>query len=160
MAIRKEVKENYTWVMFALTPIGSLIQRSALRKAYVYPYLHWQIQIFEYMGDLLIQTLIFLRPAGFRFDLKRGSLSPTTATAMRTAKKAIALDWQNKNFAHFFAVVGEISIPHKLGFSEISSPQSLLPSNVQISNLMLINLFIIVFILLVIHCVWQNNKIK
>ena len=27
---------------------------------------------------------------------------------------------------------GEISIPHKLGFSEISLPQSLLPSNVQI----------------------------
>ena len=44
------------------------------------------------------------------------------------------------------------------GFSEISPPQSLLPSNVQILNLMLINLFIIVFILLVIHCVWQNNK--
>ena len=54
---------------------------------------------------------------------------------------------------------GEISIPHKLGFSEISPPQSL-PSNVQILNLMLINLFIIVFILLVIHCVWHNNKIK
>ena len=31
-------------------------------------------------------------------------------------------------------------------------------SNVQISNLKLINLFIIVFILLVIYCVWQNNK--
>ena len=56
--------------------------------------------------------------------------------------------------------VGEISIPHKLGFSEISPPQSLLPSNVQIFNLMLINLLIIVFILLLIHCVWQNNKIK
>ena len=55
---------------------------------------------------------------------------------------------------------GEISIPHKLGFSEISPPQSLLPSNAQILNLMLVNLFIIVFILLVIHCVWQNNKIK
>ena len=55
---------------------------------------------------------------------------------------------------------GEISIPHKLGFSEISPPQSLFPSNVQILNLMLINLFIIVFILLVIHCVWHNNKIK
>ena len=27
-------------------------------------------------------------------------------------------------------------------------------------NLMLINLFIIAFILLVIYCVWQNNKIK
>ena len=53
---------------------------------------------------------------------------------------------------------GEISIPHKLGFSEISLPQSLLPSNVQILYLMLINLFIIVFILLVIHFVWQNNK--
>ena len=25
---------------------------------------------------------------------------------------------------------------------------------------MLVNLFIIVFILLVIHCVWQNNKIN
>ena len=49
---------------------------------------------------------------------------------------------------------------HKLGFSEISPPQSLLPSNVQILNSMLINLFIIVFILLVIHCVWQNNKIN
>ena len=56
---------------------------------------------------------------------------------------------------------GEISIPHKLGFSEISPPQSLLPSNAQILNLMLVNLFIIVFILLVIHCVWQkNNKIN
>ena len=55
---------------------------------------------------------------------------------------------------------GEISIPHKLGFSEISPPQSLLPSNAQILNLMLVNLFIIVFILLVTHCVWQNNKIK
>ena len=55
---------------------------------------------------------------------------------------------------------GKISIPHKLGFSEISPPQSLLPSNVQILNLMLINLFIIVFILLVIHCVWQINKIN
>ena len=53
---------------------------------------------------------------------------------------------------------GEISIPHKLGFSEISLPRSLLPSNVQILHLMLINLFIIVFILLVIHFVWQNNK--
>ena len=52
--------------------------------------------------------------------------------------------------------MGEIFIPHKLGFSEISPPQSLLPSNVQILNLMLINLFIIVFILLVIHCVWQK----
>ena len=41
----------------------------------------------------------------------------------------------------------------KLGFSEISPPQSLLPSNVQILNLMLINLFIIAFIFLVIHCV-------
>ena len=41
---------------------------------------------------------------------------------------------------------------------EISPPQSLLPSNAQILNLMLVNLFIIVFILLVIHCVWQNNK--
>ena len=56
------------------------------------------------------------------------------------------------------APLGEISIPHKLGFSEISPPQSLLPSNVQILNLMLINLFIIAFILLVIHCVWQNNN--
>ena len=27
-------------------------------------------------------------------------------------------------------------------------------------NSMLINLFIIIFILLVIHCVWQNNKNK
>ena len=49
---------------------------------------------------------------------------------------------------------------HKLGFAEISPPQSLLPSNAQVFNLMLINLFIIVFILLVIYCVWQNNKIK
>ena len=65
VAIRKAVKENYTWVMFTPTPFGPLIQRSALRKAHAYPYLHWQIQIFEYMEDLLIQTLIFLRPAGF-----------------------------------------------------------------------------------------------
>ena len=34
----------------------------------VYPYLHWQIQIFEYMEDLHIQTLIFLRPAGFSLN--------------------------------------------------------------------------------------------
>ena len=61
---------------------------------------------------------------------------------------------------HICSYLGEISIPHKLGFSEISPPQSLLPSNAQILNLMLINLFIIVFILLVIHCVWQNNKIN
>ena len=54
---------------------------------------------------------------------------------------------------------GVISISHKLSFSEIFPPQSLLPSNVQIFNFMLINLFIIVFILLIIHCVWQNNKI-
>ena len=69
-AIRKEVKGNYTWVMFTLTPFGPLIhvQRSALRKAHAYPYLHRQIQIFEYMGDLLIQTLIFLRPAGFSLN--------------------------------------------------------------------------------------------
>ena len=36
--------------------------------------------------------------------------------------------------------VGEISIPYKLDFSEISPPQSLLPSYLQILNL--INLFI------------------
>ena len=30
----------------------------------------------------------------------------------------------------------------------------------QILNLMLVNLFIIIFILLVIHYVWQNNKIN
>ena len=40
---------------------------------------------------------------------------------------------------------GDISIPHKLGFSEITQPQSLLTSNVQILNSMFINLFIIVF---------------
>ena len=40
---------------------------------------------------------------------------------------------------------GEISIPHMLGFSEITPPQSLLTSNVHILNLMLINLFNIVF---------------
>ena len=33
--------------------------------------------------------------------------------------------------------VGEISFPYKLGFSEITPPQSLLPSNVHILNLML-----------------------
>ena len=55
---------------------------------------------------------------------------------------------------------GEISFRHKLSFLKISPPQSLLPSNVQILNSMFINLFIIVFIVLVIHCVWQNNKIK
>ena len=47
--------------------------------------------------------------------------------------------------------VEEITIPHKLGFSEISPPQSVLPSNLPILNLMLINLFIIVFIMLVFH---------
>ena len=56
--------------------------------------------------------------------------------------------------------VGEISTPHKLGFLQISKPLLLLPSNVQILNSMLINLFIIVFILLVILCVWQSNKIN
>ena len=55
--------------------------------------------------------------------------------------------------------VGEISIPYKLGFSEISPPQSLLPSYLQILNL--INVFIIVHIMLVyyvFYCVWQINK--
>ena len=55
---------------------------------------------------------------------------------------------------------GEISTPHKLGFLEISPPLLLLPSNVQILNSMLINLFIIVFILLVILCVGQCKKIN
>ena len=71
---------------------------------------------------------------------------------------SIILISDTKNWS--FGFTTEISIPHKLGFSEISPPQSLLPSNVQILNSMLINLFIIVFILLVIHCVWQNNKIN
>ena len=54
--------------------------------------------------------------------------------------------------------LGEISIPHKpVGFSEISPPQSLLPSCMLILNLLLNNLF---FILLVIYSVWQNNKIN
>ena len=65
---KKGSKRNYTWVMFALTPFGPLTQRSALRKAHVYPFLHWQIQIFEYMEDLLIQTLIFVSPAGFSLN--------------------------------------------------------------------------------------------
>ena len=55
---------------------------------------------------------------------------------------------------------GEISIPHKLGFSEMSPPQSPLPSCVLVLNLILINVFIIFFILIVIYSVWQNNKIK
>ena len=55
---------------------------------------------------------------------------------------------------------GEISIPHKLGFQEISPPQSFLPSSMLILNLILINLFIIFFILLVIYSVWQNNDNK
>ena len=40
------------------------------KKARAYPYLHWQIQIFQYMEDLLIQTLIFLSPAGFSLTWK------------------------------------------------------------------------------------------
>ena len=49
--------------------------------------------------------------------------------------------------------VGEICIPYKLGFSEISPPQSLLLSCMQILNLMLISLFTIFFILFVIYSV-------
>ena len=73
------------------------------------------------------------------------------------------------SYAHFFFFkcclvfklpVGNISIPHKLGFSEISPPQSLLSSCMLILNLMLNNLFITFFILLVIYSVWHNNKIK
>ena len=41
-------------------------------------------------------------------------------------------------------------IPHKLGLLEISPPQSLLPSNVQILNLMLINLLTLLFSVLVL----------
>ena len=52
---------------------------------------------------------------------------------------------------------GEISILHKLGFSEISPPQSLLPSNLQILNLILVYLLIIIFIMIVFCCVWQKN---
>ena len=55
--------------------------------------------------------------------------------------------------------VGGISIPHKLGFSEISPPQSLLPSNPQILNLMLVNLLVIVFYYVCISlCVAKINK--
>ena len=53
----------------------------------------------------------------------------------------------------------KISIPYKLGFSEISPPQSPLPSYLQILNL--ISLFIIVLIMLiyyVFYCVWQIKK--
>ena len=42
-------------------------------------------------------------------------------------------------------VGGGNSIPHKLGFLEISLPQSLVPTCMLILNLMLINLFIIFF---------------
>ena len=42
---------------------------------------------------------------------------PTTATATRTAKKAIGLDWQNNNFTHasrffvhFFAVAARLPV--------------------------------------------------
>ena len=52
----------------------------------------------------------------------------------------------------------EISISQKLGFSEISPPQSPLPSCMLVINL--INVFIIFFILIVIYSVWQNDKIK
>ena len=55
--------------------------------------------------------------------------------------------------------VGEISIPHKLGFSEISPPKSLLPNNLQIFNSILVNLLIIVFIMIVFSCV-RVAKIK
>ena len=57
--------------------------------------------------------------------------------------------------------VGEISFPYKLGFSEITPPQSLLPSNVQILNLILIKLFIIVFYSACSSlCVAKNNLKK
>ena len=56
--------------------------------------------------------------------------------------------------------VGEICIPHKLGFSEISPPQSLLSSCMLILNLMFNNLLSFFFILIVIYSVWQNNKIN
>ena len=52
-------------------------------------------------------------------------------------------------------------IPHKLGFSEISSPQSLLPSNLQILNLILINLIYYCFLLCLYFIVCGKiNKIK
>ena len=44
--------------------------------------------------------------------------------------------------------------------SEISPQQSPLPSCMLVLNLILINVFIIFFILIVIYSVWQNNKIK
>ena len=44
--------------------------------------------------------------------------------------------------------------------SEISTQQSPLPSRMLVLNLMLINVFIIFFLLIVIYSVWQNNKIK
>ena len=51
----------------------------------------------------------------------------------------------------------EISIPHKLGFLEISPPQSPLPSCMLVSNLISINVLIIFLILIVVYSVWQNN---
>ena len=56
---------------------------------------------------------------------------------------------------------GEISIPRKLDFSEISPPQSLLPSNfVNLKFNISLNLLIIVFIMIVFCCMWQKNKSK
>ena len=57
--------------------------------------------------------------------------------------------------------MGGISILHKLGFSEISPPPLLLPSNLQILNLILVYLLIIIFIMIVFRFVAKTkNKIK
>ena len=50
------------------------------------------------------------------YQLHQGAQATTTATATRTGKKAIDLDWQNNNFArasrflvHFFAVAAQLN---------------------------------------------------
>ena len=53
---------------------------------------------------------------------------------------------------------GGISIPHKLGFSENSPPQLLLPSNLQILMLMLIT-YLLLFLLSLYFIVCGKNKI-
>ena len=102
----------------------------------------------------------FSQTCGLQVWSEKRELKPDDGDGHENGKKSNSFRLAEQKLCTFLCRRWEISIPHKLGFSEISSPQSLLPSNVQISNLMLINLFIIVFILLVIHCVWQNNKIK
>ena len=99
------------------------------------------------------------KPSSSTFRRRRRTWSFHVVVLERTAKKCTKIynaraqrlfcSWMDGTILLNLYSFGEISIPYELGFSEISPPQSPLPSYLLILNL--INLFIIVLIMLVYY---------